>query len=228
VPDATDIPALRYRYQTLEVGALDIHVRTLRDRQQFSDVDRQAEILGVSPASWGLFGVVWDSSQVLAHLMLEQEVVGQRILEVGCGIGLASLVLNERHADITATDHHPEAGHFLKTNVGLNNGRPIPFVRASWSDSMSDLGCFDIIIGSDLLYEPDHVNQLSAFIVQHSKPDCSVIIVDPGRFLHTRFSKRMVELGFVFCMSNPLHTRYLVEPFKGKILSYRRQLQPES
>ena len=40
--------------------------------------------------------------------MFEFEIAGKRILEVGCGIGLASLVLNHRPGDITATDHHPQ------------------------------------------------------------------------------------------------------------------------
>ena len=47
----------------------------------------------------------------------------KRILEVGCGLGLASLVLNERSADISATDYHPEVETFLKINTELENHR---------------------------------------------------------------------------------------------------------
>ena len=96
---------VRVRYRTIEFGDTDIHVRTLRDRQQFSDDEGHAEKLGISSATWPLFGVVWDSSQVLAHMMFEHDIDGKRILEVGCGIALTSLVLNHRHADITATDY---------------------------------------------------------------------------------------------------------------------------
>ena len=94
---------VRLRYHTIEFGELDIHLRTLRDNQQFSDDEGEAEALGISSAFWPLFGIVWDSGNVLAHLMVEYEIVGLRILEVGCGIALASLVLNHRLADITAT-----------------------------------------------------------------------------------------------------------------------------
>ncbi len=45
----------------------------------------------------------------LALLMLDYDIKGKRILEMGCGIDLASLVLNSRRADITATDRHPQA-----------------------------------------------------------------------------------------------------------------------
>ncbi|MGD8802761.1 MAG: histidine kinase, partial [Gammaproteobacteria bacterium] len=55
--------SLRYRYQTIELNGIDIHLRTLRDRQQYNDIDGIAEKLGISPASWPLFGVVWPSGE---------------------------------------------------------------------------------------------------------------------------------------------------------------------
>ncbi|MEW6764497.1 MAG: histidine kinase [Pseudomonadota bacterium] len=213
---------LRIRYQTIEFGDTDIHVRTLRDNQQFSDHDGIAESLGISSATWPLFGIVWDSGKVLAHLMHEHEVEGLRILEVGCGIGLASLVLNQRLADITATDYHPEVGAFLLENTRLNHGRDIPFVRTGWGDTISSLGLFDLIIGSDLLYEQEHASLLAGFIDQHAKPHCEVMLIDPGRGHHARFSKQMVSRGYAHSQRKPLATDYLDHPFRGQILSYLR------
>lgn len=213
---------LRFRYQTLDFGDTEIHVRTLRDNQQYTDAIGAAEALGISSAMWPLFGVIWASGEVLAHLMFEYEVAGKRILEVGCGIGLASLVLNQRLANITATDYHPEAGAFLLENIRLNDGHAIPFVRTGWNDADSGLGLFDLVIGSDLLYNRDHVPLLSAFIEQHCKPVCEIILVDPGRGHHACFSKAMVRLGYEHHQHKPEHTAYLTEPFKGQILHYCR------
>lgn len=151
---------LRYRYQTIEFGDIDIHLRTLRDRQEYSDDDGVAARLGIHSSNWSLYGVVWASGEMLARLMLEHEIEGKRILEVGCGIGLASLVLNHRDADITATDYHPNVEAFLEENTRLNNGRKIPFVRTGWGDKLTELGEFDLIIGSDLLYEYDQAELL--------------------------------------------------------------------
>jgi ETFB lysine methyltransferase len=214
--------ALRLRYQTLEFGAVDIHVRSLRDKQEFLDPGGVAEKLGISSASWPLFGIVWPSGQVLAHLMFEYEIAGKRILEVGCGIGLTSLVLNHRLADITATDYHPEVGAFLSENVQLNHGRAIPFVRTGWGDAQTTLGQFDLIVGSDLLYEREHVELLAGFIDQHARPRCAVVLVDPGRGNHARFSKLMVGLGYSHTQAAPQNVDYLSQPFKGQILSYCR------
>jgi len=217
------VTSLRYRYQTLEFGNQDIHLRTLRDNQEFSDDFDVAKGLGISSATWPLFGIIWPSGQVLAHLMQDFNIENKRILEVGCGIAVSSHVLNQRLADITATDYHPEAGNFLGVNSLLNQGRVIPYVRTGWEDKVSALGQFDLIIGSDLLYERDHAELLSSFINQHAAEHCEVIIVDPGRNHHAKFSKMMMSLGYRFEQTRPMDISFLAKPFpKGHILRYIR------
>ncbi len=216
------IDELRVRYQTLEFGDVDIHVRTLRNVQEFSDVDGVAARLGIGSATWPLFGVVWTSSEILAGLMVDYEIEGRRILELGCGIGLATLVLNHREADITATDHHPMAGPFLRHNVALNEGRAVPFVRTGWADEGTDLGAFDLIVASDVLYEADHVQLVAEFIDRHAKPKCAVVIVDPGRRQHARFSKAMVARGYRHTQRRAGPESSSREPFHGWILEYAR------
>lgn len=214
--------SLRYQYQTIEFGKSDIHLRTLRDKQEYSDDDNIAEKLGISSANWSLFGVVWDSSKVLANFMFDYEIEDKRILEIGCGIALSSLMLNQKNANITATDYHPEAEGFLLENTMLNKGKNIPFFRTGWIDADIGLGKFDVVIGSDLLYEIEHIDLLSNFIHQHTQPTCEIIIVDPGRGQHARFSKKMIHLGYSHSQSKPENIEYLAQPFKGQILRYQR------
>lgn len=214
---------VRVRYQTVEFGTTDIHVRTLRDRCQYSDDEGVALKKGISSAMWPIFGVIWASGEILAHLMHDYDCKGLRILEVGCGIGLASIVLNHRSMDISATDYHPETENFLRKNVELNEDKEIPFFCEGWGDVESELGEFDLIIGSDLLYERHHINLLSGFIDEHAKKSCDVILVDPGRGNHASFSKRMVSLGYLHSQENPENVEYLAEPFGGVILRYHRE-----
>lgn len=214
--------SVRVRYQTHEFNEQDIHIRSLRDKQEFSDPLGEAEALGISSAQWSLFGVIWESSMVLAHEMADYNIQGKRILEVGCGMALSSLLLNARHADITATDYHPEAGSFLAENVRLNNGASIPFLRTGWDNLTDGLGQFDVIIGSDLLYEKAHIELLSEFIHRHCKQHCEVIIVDPGRGNHAPFSKKMVRLGYTHSQRKPEITASLSDDFKGQVLTYLR------
>jgi predicted nicotinamide N-methyase len=130
--------------------------------------------------------------------------------------------LNHRHADITATDIHPEAGKFLNLNVSLNGGQPIPFKRMNWKDTDNNLGVFDLIVGSDLLYEQNHAELLSKFIERHSSTNNEVIIIDPGRRHHASFSKKMVAMGFSHQQTSAENLNYLDKPYRGQILRYAR------
>ncbi|WP_144821599.1 class I SAM-dependent methyltransferase [Marinobacter piscensis] len=213
---------VRLRYQTIEFENVDIHVCTLRDNQQYSDPGNVALRLGISSATWPLFGIIWPSSLVLAHYMANYDTAEKRILEVGCGMALSSLLLNQRNDDVTATDYHPEVGVFLERNTELNQGRPIGYQRVDWADKTSDLGAFDLIIGSDVLYEDEHIHLLADFIDKHANPTSEVIIVDPGRGRKTKFSRRMEEHGYSWSHDKPEETDYLEEPYKGHILRFWR------
>lgn len=213
---------LRLRYQTIEIGKTDIHICSLRNKQEFHDPAGTAEKLGISSAAWPVFGVVWPSSLVLAHYMSEFNTGSKRILEVGCGMALTSLLLNKKFADITATDYHPEADKFLQRNALLNEDDAIAFEQLDWAKDSAEMGCFDLIVGSDLLYEDQHIQLLSSFINQHAKPTCEVILVDPGRGRKGKLSARMEELGFRSSHFKPVHTDYLEQDFKGHILKFER------
>lgn len=214
---------LRLCYQTVEIGKTDIHLCTLRNNQEFYDPEGIAEKLGISSATWPLFGIVWPSSLVLAHYIADYDTGSKRILEVGCGMALTSLFLNKQHANITATDYHPEVEHFLQRNSELNQDNDIHFEQVSWADNNDKLGLFDLIIGSDLLYEDQHIELLANFIHRHANHHSEVILVDPGRGRKNKLSKKMIELGFIATQVKPDNTdEYLDKEFKGHILKFQR------
>lgn len=194
-----------YAVQTLSyrIGAVDYRLRSLADRQQFSDPDGAAAQAGISSASWPLFGMVWPAGLALAEQMATFPIEGKRILEVGCGLALSSLVLQRRGADVTASDHHPLAGEFLRHNSELNGLPPVSFFQAAWELPNADLGAFDLIIGSDLLYERDHPALLASFIALHATKDARVVIADPGREQSGRFGKAMAAHGYAATDKRP-------------------------
>ncbi|PLY10533.1 MAG: histidine kinase [Arcobacter sp.] len=218
------MPKIRYTYQTIEFDTMDIHVKTLKDKQQYDKKCDLNPTFGISSANWSLFGVIWPSAIILANLMDDYNIKDKRILEVGCGIALSSLVLNHRNANITTTDFNPEVEVFLTENTRINNGEKIPFECANWANNNDTLGKFDLIIASDVLYEKFHLEDLSRFLNEHTNESCEIIIVDPGRGNHAKFSKMMVALGYVHSQSEPLNTEdYLDEPFNGQIIKYSKK-----
>ena len=207
---------LQMRYRTYEFDGVDIHLRTLKDTQQFDDVDNEAEKLGINSTVWPLFGVLWPAGEVLAKLMVKKKIDGLRILEMGCGVGLPSLVLNSRDADISSSDQHPLSETFLGENTKLNKSADIPFFVSDWAKFDKELGKFDLIIGSDLLYQPDHAALQANFVKNYANDTAEVMLVDPRRGNISKFKKEMTLLDFS-------HEVTHFEGFKGQVITFNRQ-----
>lgn len=198
-PDAPAALAVGYnvRVVTVQVDADEYRLQILADKQQYYDPDAVAERAGISSATWPIFGMIWPVGIALAYEMAQFPIEGKRIVEVGCGTALSSLVLSRRGADITATDNHPLAETFLRHNAELNAVPPVSYRHAPWGEENPDLGRFDVIIGGDVLYEPDHAALLAGFVSRHAKPAAQVLVADPGRGYRGQFSKRLATEGFV-------------------------------
>lgn len=203
-------------------GAATLEIRSLLDRQQYADPLGEAAAAGISPACWPLFGQVWPSAQKLADLMQAWELGSNRVLEIGCGLGLASMVIHRRLGNITASDCHPLTESFLRANLLLNQLPALTYRTGNWGRENLMLGEFDLIIGSDVLYERSHPEQLAAFIQLHAAAHAEVLLVDPNRGNRTGFNRRMAQLGFDLTetrLETPLADG---ATYRGRLLHYRR------
>lgn len=232
-------PGYQTKKQSIEInGVKNLLIRSLRDRQQYHDPDHQALRLGIGPATWPLFGLLWPSSiHLAAHLATRPVCQNEKILEIGCGLGLASLVGHRRGARITASDCHPLAEKFLKVNLSLNElCSSLKYRHGQWGleQPLTEQeagrpvlsGRYDLVIGSDLLYEPDMPQALATFIDQHAKPQAEVWIVDQNRGYRPAFNRNMALHGFEL-----VHDKHLVEDactvsgraaYRGRLLKYQR------
>jgi len=226
------------------VGVADLVIRSLLDKQQFHDPLEAALRMGISSATWPLFGLLWPSGARLAERMARRPVrAGERILEVGCGLALSSLVGHRRGADMTASDCHPLAGAFLAENVRLNGLLPLKYRHGRWGHRPLDSdfdhvapvaafahavdvalsGRFELIIGSDILYERDEAGALADFIAQHAATSAEVWVVDPNRGNRAHFHRNMAALGFALTEQTlDRAARPGVAAYKGRMLSYQR------
>jgi len=203
-------------------GGADLQIRSLLDKQQWHDPQGVALALGVSSATWPLFGLVWPSAQKMADLMQTWPLHNLRILEIGCGLALASLVIHRRLGNITASDCHPYTQRFLSANLLLNALPMMAYQSGHWGRDNPLLGEFDLIIGSDVLYERDHPAQLADFIQRHAAQHAQVLIIDPNRGQRSAFNKCMSGHQFDLTQSDivlPLHD---LTPYRGSLLNYQR------
>ena len=222
------MPGYDTRIITVHVGGHCYRLRVLSDNQQFSDPDGRGDRLGISSAQWSLFGQVWPVGQLLAEAMDTAEMEGKRILELGCGIGLPSLVLQRRGAEVVASDIHPLAEPFLAYNSALNELPSVHFRQLGWDKALPSLGDFDKIIGSDLLYERDHPALLAAVIERHARPQAEIVLSDAGRGHTSLFSREMAALGFEVEESHHPLEDANGNPIRARLLRYRRGLPPRA
>lgn len=222
------MPGYDTRIITVHVGGHCYRLRVLSDNQQFSDPDGRGDRLGISSAQWSLFGQVWPVGQLLAEAMDTAEMEGKRILELGCGIGLPSLVLQRRGAEVVASDIHPLAEPFLAYNSALNELPSVHFRQLGWDKALPSLGDFDKIIGSDLLYERDHPALLAAVIERHARPQAEIVLTDAGRGHTSLFSREMAALGFEVEESHHPLEDANGNPIRARLLRYRRGSPPRA
>ena len=216
------MPGYQVKTETLAVGGVDTVIRSLLDRQQFADPLGDAQRIGISSASWPLFGLVWPSALVLAAHMEQVPLRARRVLEVGCGLALASLVVHRRGGAITASDRHPLAETFLLENLRLNAMASLPYAHGDWATPNPALGRFDLIVGSDVLYERGQPELLCAFIELHAEASVEVIVVDPDRGNRAAFNRGMQLLGFERTERRVRTLPGGALPYKGLLLSYLR------
>jgi predicted nicotinamide N-methyase len=238
-PLHSSFPSYLTKQESIAIkGVDDLLIRSLLDNNQFHDPLDEALNVGISAATWPLFGLLWPSGQRMAERIARRPVTHERILEIGCGLGLSSLVAHRRTANVTASDCHPLTHAFLQENARLNGLPPVTYRHGLWGTAASredglpvltavqdDLvhGLFDLIMGSDILYERDEKGTLSRFINHHAAPACEVWVVDPNRGNRPAFHKHMACAGFA------LHEHLLDQPafgstpaYKGRMLTYTR------
>ena len=85
------------------------------------------------------------------------ELTGVRVVELGCGLGVPSLVAAARGAELVATDWAADAIDLLHQNAarnGLTLGAKVWDWRTPWE------GTFDLALAADVLYEQRNVEPL--------------------------------------------------------------------
>ncbi|MBP6563656.1 MAG: 50S ribosomal protein L11 methyltransferase [Neisseriaceae bacterium] len=220
--------------QSVEINRdLLFTIQSLLNQQQFYDPEDKAQRLGICSAAWPLFGMLWPSSIQLAMNLLKHPIARHRkILEIGCGLGIASLTAQLMGRNITASDRHPLAGQFLNVNTALNDLPDIRFKHGQWGNvptaSLQDTnapllsGKFDHIMASDVLYEPCSAVQVAAFIHQFAEDQCTVWVVDPNRGYHNHLTRHMAHHDFALIEHTRLTGTSNHEPYRGRLLIYTR------
>ena len=143
---------------------------------------------------------LWPSSVALTrHIFEGEHMAGRRAVELGCGVGLPSVIALARGADVVATDHYEAALDFTRYNALVNLGRELRTQILDWHTPRTQgLGYFDLVLVADVLYERRNVAALTALIITLLAPGGEVLLADPGRKNAPVFLEGMRGIGFGF------------------------------
>jgi predicted nicotinamide N-methyase len=129
--------------------------------------------------------VLWRSGLALAHELAGASLAGSRVVELGCGLAVPSLVAARAGATVLATDEDDEALPLVERNA-RENGTSVETACVDWANpgGLVARGPFDLVLAADVLYERSGVDQLLALLPRLGR---EVLLADPGRPAATAF-----------------------------------------
>lgn len=134
---------------------------------------------------------LWDASLVLAYFLGRQPVVfGQKLLEIGAGIGVVGIYAALCGHRVTITDIDPDALLFARANALLNGCPGIEVGALDWN--APDLQqSYEVIFGSEVVYERAVYPALVGFLDRMLAPDGTIFLAKNSEL---RTPKFFVEL----------------------------------
>ena len=160
--------------ERIAIGGVELELERPADAESLID-ERAFEVDEFLP----YWAERWPSGVALAEHVAGLDLTGTRVLELGCGLGLPSLVAARRGADVVATDWSEDAIAVLRRNASRNGVR-VTAVPADWrtSDVFAALGPFDLVLAADVLYEERNAAPILALLESLGSP---ALVADPGR-----------------------------------------------
>ena len=149
-----------------------------------------------------IWNMVWPASIALAQYLARAFPTGhwqdRQVLVIGCGLGLESVTLAKLGARVTVLDHVPAALQLVQRSCKKNGLPPVETRCTCWLDSRSvqQLGQYEVLIGSDVLYQSADAESLQELLCVTLKPNGMGLFADPQRDSAKMFLKRIEPARF--------------------------------
>jgi predicted nicotinamide N-methyase len=181
----------------IEVELLaDLFVRPIRCQRPAnlaSRIDREALLRDELTAEPPYWAHLWPASLALARLVVasESQLVGKRVIDLGCGVGLAGVVASKLGGRVIFGDVDEETLVWVRRNLRINSvdGSPLcmdwrhaPFRRK-----------FDVCLLADATYDPALHDALVRFLVGHLEAGGQFWIAESVRTADRQLRNQLAE-----------------------------------
>ncbi|OMJ78167.1 hypothetical protein SteCoe_22058 [Stentor coeruleus] len=140
---------------------------------------------------FGKGGTLWDASYVLAKYLESMDLVGKKVVELGAGTGLPSILCAIKGADVVATDladSIPLTNMNIQENIDKVRGS-IRTAELDWCNEncLEELGeiNWDYVIFSDVFYLPSLVADFARTLSFLAKRHTQIVFTYKFRVAHT-------------------------------------------
>lgn len=190
------VSALNNRFRTsVEDATVDAHTFSILKPANSDDLIREEDF--VKDERLPYWADVWPSSLILASRLLELAGRGRSALELGCGVGLSTLAATKAGFDVLSTDYYQDALDVTRANVFRNLGTVARTRLVDWRHLPTDLGKFDLVFASDVLYEKEYAELLPVILRGALAERGMALIADPGRAAAPVFVEACAANGLV-------------------------------
>ena len=125
---------------------------------------------------------IWPAAVVLASFVSKRQGGLGRVLELGAGLGVPGLLAGRCGRTVLLTDLEPDALEFARAAVELNDlDDRVDVLSLDWREPPSDLGTFDTVLGSEILYHPPLYPTLVELLHRVLTPTGTVFITHEER-----------------------------------------------
>ena len=133
----------------------------------------------------------------MARHLSKRDLDGARAIELGCGVGLPTVVALTRGATVLASDHYEAALDFTAYNARTNLAPEPGTALLDWrTPDICGLGPFDLVLAADVLYERKNAAALADLVPELLAPGGEALFADPRRDEAPVFLEAMEALGF--------------------------------
>lgn len=141
------------------------------------------------------FQITSASLALARYLFCTGGLDGKRVLELGTGLGLTGVTAGKLGASVTFSDYMEEALSFARRNAIQNRLVHPQFCILDWEQPQK-LERYDLIIGSEILYDYFFHDSLKELLLAALAPGGAIIFADRRRLVVDRFLGRLVDAGF--------------------------------
>lgn len=138
---------------------------------------------------------LWPAALEMSRAVLRANWSARtRVLELGCGLGLAGIAAMAAGCDVTLTDYDAMSVHVASRNAELNGFRNFRSHTLDWRLPPAEQ--FTVILGCDVTYEQRNHAPILALLQSCLEPGGVCWLADGGRNVSTDFWNLAQRSGF--------------------------------